>query len=260
MPRRHFSTAGRRDGGRPVLAGRRAHAQPSGRVILKLCFRSVSKSNTSSKSSRRSSDVLRIWPMPIRLNTISPKSPVDCHSPAIEHTLGHVAVLFERILANGFAQLLAGQVPFSLARRVLTSGSSSRFRRMFGPHAQLAMGVVERLEDERVGVDLVAAVFLEQFGDRMRGVEHGESRLSSRLSVNAVRRATGEEPDTGGGLPVRFLVSPIFSCPGRHARRHASARSALRRRRSSRGGGLRFRSATVRPGSLAPARALGRVR
>ena len=47
-----------------------------GGVILNSCFKAVSKSNTSSKSSRRSPAVFRICPMRIRLNTISPKSPV----------------------------------------------------------------------------------------------------------------------------------------------------------------------------------------
>lgn len=56
-------------------ASRRAVQEP---LIRKLCVSPALKSNTSSKSSRRSSLVFFIWPMRIRLNTISPKSPVVC--------------------------------------------------------------------------------------------------------------------------------------------------------------------------------------
>jgi hypothetical protein len=59
-------------GRRPALA-----AYVSGNVILKLCRSPVSKSKTLLKSSRVSSLVLRICPTRIRLNTISPKSPVE---------------------------------------------------------------------------------------------------------------------------------------------------------------------------------------
>ena len=117
----------------------------SGSVILKLLPQPVSKSNTLSKSSRRSSLVLRIWPMRIRLNTISPKSPVDVHPPTLQHALGHVAVLLERIEANRLAQLLAGQMPLGFAAcplrrgRLVLFGSAGRS----APMPNCVVGVVQ---------------------------------------------------------------------------------------------------------------------
>ena len=73
-----------------------------------------SKSKTWSKSSRRSLSVFRIWPMEIRLNTISPKVAGRVHAPMVEHALGQAAILLDRILANRFAQLLAGDMAVRL--------------------------------------------------------------------------------------------------------------------------------------------------
>lgn len=69
--------------GRPKGRGRRGAGQKgvsssaSGAENWIRCPNAEAKSKTSSKSSRRSSGVLRICPISIRLKTISPKSPVQ---------------------------------------------------------------------------------------------------------------------------------------------------------------------------------------
>ena len=59
------------------------------------------------KSSRRSLSVLRIWPIEIKLNTISPKSPVCLDAPMVEHALGQAAILLDGVQADRLAELLA---------------------------------------------------------------------------------------------------------------------------------------------------------
>ena len=141
----------------------------SGSVILKLSRNASSKSKTLSKCSRRSSGVLRIWPMRIRLNTISPKSLVEVMPQRFEHALRHVAVLLDGILPNRFAKLLTGQVPF-VTRWLSFSLYVLLFALAGGTlhaQAQHLMGVVERFEDQHVRVELVARIFFQQPGNRM---------------------------------------------------------------------------------------------
>ena len=88
-------------------------------------------SNTLSKSSRVSCLVLCIWPMRIRLNTISPKSPVERHSPALEHVLRHVAVLLQRS-SREWLRTMCWPVKCRSASRGASSSSGFFFLRLAG--------------------------------------------------------------------------------------------------------------------------------
>lgn len=75
--RRGTRSGGRGPSLRPgVTTAPRGAGRHSGSVMRNSCSKAVSKSYTSSKSSRRSSAVFRIQPIRRKLNTISPKSPV----------------------------------------------------------------------------------------------------------------------------------------------------------------------------------------
>lgn len=102
------------------------------------------------------------------------------NAPVVQDTLGEVAILLQGILANGLTQFLAGQMPLGLPfRRSIVWWGRWFCRRFFRFFARLASSHAERFlretecfEDKDVGIELVAPIAVQQFGNGVGWVEH----------------------------------------------------------------------------------------
>ncbi len=85
------------------------------------------------------------------------------NTPLVEHVLREHAVLLHGVLADGFAELLAGDVLLFVDLGIGAAHAA---------HVELLLRVAEGLENEEVSVAVITAVASQQFGQRMIWIYH----------------------------------------------------------------------------------------